>query len=84
MFLTMRVAAAGITLTAANIVLCATPCIPKGLETQMVGRANRIGQTQDVLFRRYVAHNTIEHTVAQEPDISYNVLASILLRARHS
>jgi superfamily II DNA or RNA helicase len=82
MILTSRVAAAGITLTAANIVLCVTPTIPKGIEDQMVGRANRIGQKQDVLFRRYIASNTIEETIAHRQEhMSFTALASMFERS---
>lgn len=82
LLLTTRVAAAGITLTAANIVLCVSPSIPKGLEDQMVGRANRIGQTQAVLFRRYVAGRTIEAAVAQRDEMSYALLGDMLTTQR--
>jgi SNF2 family DNA or RNA helicase len=82
LLLTTRVAAAGITLTAANIVLCVSPSIPRGLEDQMVGRANRIGQTQAVLFRRYVAGRTIEAAVAQRDEMSYALLGDMLTTQR--
>ena len=65
MLLTTKTASAGITLTRANHIMLVTPVIPRELETQMIGRAHRLGQTKPVNFTRYIASETIEAPLSQ-------------------
>jgi len=65
MLLTVKTASAGITLTRANHILVTTPTVPRDLETQMIGRAHRLGQRKPVYFTRYVALGTVEEPMVR-------------------
>lgn len=64
LLLTTKTASAGITLTRANHIILCSPTIPRELETQMIGRSHRLGQSKPVYFTRYIAKNTIEEYVS--------------------
>lgn len=58
--LSMRSAAAGITLTAANHIIILGPGLSRAAEHQAVGRAHRFGQTRPVHVHRLYMANTVE------------------------
>lgn len=64
LFLTVKTASAGITLTKANHILLVSTVTSPDLETQMIGRSNRLGQQKPVHFTRYIATDTIEEVMA--------------------
>jgi len=67
MLMTIRCASAGITLTEADHVMLATPCMKKSLEEQLIGRANRIGRgDRPVHFHRFVSENTVEDLLIRQ------------------
>ena len=61
--MTYRTAAVGITLTAANRVYLFEPALDPAAEVQMAGRIHRLGQTKDVLIKRFLFRNTIEQRI---------------------
>ena len=63
MLVTYRSAAAGITLTAANHVCIVSPNCSNDMETQLVGRAHRFGQTKTVHVHTFFAKDTIEESL---------------------
>ena len=50
----------GITLTAATRVYLLEPCFDPAAEAQAAGRIHRLGQTKDVLIKRFVFRDTLE------------------------
>jgi hypothetical protein len=60
---TYHVAAVGVTLTAANRVFLMEPSEDPATELQAAGRIHRLGQTKEVLIKRFAFRNTIEHAI---------------------
>lgn len=60
---TYRTAAVGITLTAANRVYLFEPALDPAQEVQAAGRIHRLGQTKEVLIKRFCFRNSIEEAV---------------------
>jgi len=60
---TYRTAAVGITLTAANRVYLFEPALDPAQEVQAAGRIHRLGQTKEVLIKRFAFKNSIEEAV---------------------
>ena len=58
----------GITLTAASRVYLFEPALDPAADVQMAGRIqdrHRLGQTQDVLIKRFISSGTIEERIDQ-------------------
>ena len=51
------------TLTAANRVFLMEPSEDPATELQAAGRIHRLGQTKEVLIKRFAFRNTIEHAI---------------------
>ena len=60
---TYATAAVGVTLTAANRVYLMEPSPDPATELQAAGRIHRLGQTKEVLIKRFAFRNTIEHAI---------------------
>ena len=60
---TYHVAAVGVTLTAANRVFLMEPSPDPATEAQAAGRIHRLGQTKEILIKRFAFRNTIEHAI---------------------
>ena len=60
---TYATAAVGVTLTAANRVFLMEPSEDPATELQAAGRIRRLGQTKEVLIKRFAFRNTIEHVI---------------------
>ena len=60
---TYRTAAVGITLTAANRVYLFEPALDPAQEVQAAGRIHRLGQTKEVLIKRFAFKKSIEEAV---------------------
>ena len=60
---TYATAAVGVTLTAANRVFLMEPSADPAVEMQAAGRIHRLGQTKEVLIKRFAFRNTIEHAI---------------------
>ena len=60
---TYATAAVGVTLTAANRVYLMEPSADPATELQAAGRIHRLGQTKEVLIKRFAFRNTIEHAI---------------------
>lgn len=58
--LSMRSAAAGINLTAANHIFMLGPCVNRASIEQAIGRAHRFGQERDVTVHRMFMEGTVE------------------------
>ena len=58
----------GITLTSATRVFLMEPCLDPGHEVQCAGRIHRLGQTKDVLCKRYCMKGSYEEAVCKMHD----------------
>jgi len=59
----MKIGNIGITLTAASRVYLFEPCLDPQMEVQAAGRIHRLGQTQPVLVKKLVFHNSVESAI---------------------
>ena len=62
---TVKVGAVGITLTAASRVYLMEPCFEPAQEVQVAGRIHRLGQTKDVLIKRFVFRDSLEANIVK-------------------
>ena len=60
---TMKAGAVGITLTAASRVYLMEPCLDPASELQAAGRIHRLGQTKDVLVKRFAFRDSIDERI---------------------
>ena len=60
---TFHCAAVGITLTAASRVVLMEPTMDPALEAQAAGRIHRLGQTKEVLIKRFAMRDTAEEAI---------------------
>jgi len=60
---TMKVGNVGITLTAATRVYLLEPCISPTMEVQAAGRIHRLGQTKDVLVKKFCYRKSIDSSI---------------------
>jgi SWI/SNF-related matrix-associated actin-dependent regulator of chromatin subfamily A3 len=65
---TVKTGSVGITLTAATRVYLMEPAIDPAAEAQMAGRIHRLGQTKDVLIKRFAFRQSIEATLCEMHD----------------
>ena len=63
--ITMRAGNVGITLTAADVVYLLGPCVDPGDEVQAAGRIHRLGQTRQVLLKKFVMKGTVEESIVE-------------------
>ncbi|KAH8086181.1 helicase [Aureococcus anophagefferens] len=61
--ITMRAGSVGITLTAADVVYLLGPCVDPADEVQAAGRIHRLGQSSDVLIKKFVVNGTASKVV---------------------
>ena len=73
---TLRVGAVGMTLTSANRVYLFEPAFNPAAEVQAAGRIHRLGQTKDILVRRFAFKDSVEEqTVALHKEIKAGRIA---------
>jgi SNF2 family DNA or RNA helicase len=65
MVITFKTGACGITLTKASRVYLFEPCIDPSHEAQAAGRIHRLGQSKEVLVKRFCFRRTIEEKVVR-------------------
>jgi SNF2 family DNA or RNA helicase len=63
--ITMRAGNVGITLTAADVVYLLGPCVDPSDEVQAAGRIHRLGQTRQVLLKKFVMKGTVEESIVE-------------------
>ena len=62
---TMKSGSVGITLTAATRCYLMAPCLDPATEMQAAGRIHRLGQTRDVLVKRFAFRNSIDEQIVE-------------------
>ncbi|GMF55895.1 unnamed protein product [Phytophthora fragariaefolia] len=63
--ISLKAGGVGLNLTCASVVILLDPWWNPGVEDQAVDRVHRLGQTQDVLVKRYVVRDTVEDMILQ-------------------
>ncbi|KAJ0409397.1 hypothetical protein P43SY_002287 [Pythium insidiosum] len=61
--ISLRAGGVGLNLTRASVVLLLDPWWNPGVEDQAIDRVHRLGQSRDVLVRRYVVRDTVEDMI---------------------
>ncbi|KAG6622369.1 DNA repair protein RAD5 [Phytophthora cinnamomi] len=65
LIISLKAGGVGLNLTCASVVILLDPWWNPGVEDQAVDRVHRLGQTQDVLVKRYVVKDTVEDMILQ-------------------
>ncbi|KAG3146937.1 DNA repair protein [Phytophthora cactorum] len=63
--ISLKAGGVGLNLTCASVVILLDPWWNPGVEEQAVDRVHRLGQTQDVIVKRYVVNDTVEDMILQ-------------------
>jgi SNF2 family DNA or RNA helicase len=63
--ITIKTGSVGITLTAASRVYLFEPCFDPATEVQAAGRIHRLGQTQDVLIKRFAFRDSLDENICR-------------------
>jgi len=63
--ITMRTGAVGITLTAATRVYLMEPSLDPAMEVQAAGRIHRLGQSKDVLIKRFAFRDSLDANICE-------------------
>lgn len=61
--ISLKAGGVGLNLTCASVVILMDPWWNPGVEDQAIDRVHRLGQTQDVLVKRYVVKDTVEDMI---------------------
>lgn len=62
---TMKSGSVGMTLTAATRCYLMAPCIDPAMEMQAAGRIHRLGQTKDVLVKRFAFKDSLDEKIVE-------------------
>ncbi|KAL7678617.1 putative helicase, Zinc finger, RING-type, Zinc finger, RING/FYVE/PHD-type [Plasmopara halstedii] len=63
--ISLKAGGVGLNLTCASVVILLDPWWNPGVEKQAVDRVHRLGQTRDVIVKRYVIKDTVEDMILQ-------------------
>lgn len=63
--ISLKAGGVGLNLTCASVVILLDPWWNPGVEEQAIDRVHRLGQTQDVIVKRYVVDDTVEDMILQ-------------------
>ncbi|POM77170.1 DNA repair protein RAD5, SWI/SNF-related matrix-associated actin-dependent regulator of chromatin, p [Phytophthora palmivora] len=63
--ISLKAGGVGLNLTCASVVILLDPWWNPGVEEQAIDRVHRLGQTQDVIVKRYVVNDTVEDMILQ-------------------
>ncbi|RLN93289.1 hypothetical protein BBJ28_00007902 [Nothophytophthora sp. Chile5] len=81
--ISLKAGGVGLNLTCASVVILLDPWWNPGVEEQAVDRVHRLGQTQDVLVRRYVVSDTVEDMMLQLQRRKERLAKHVLLARPH-
>ncbi|KAF4321515.1 hypothetical protein G195_003627 [Phytophthora kernoviae 00238/432] len=63
--ISLKAGGVGLNLTCASVVILLDPWWNPGVEEQAIDRVHRLGQTRDVMVKRYVVNDTVEDMILQ-------------------
>ncbi|KAF0687975.1 Aste57867_20356 [Aphanomyces stellatus] len=85
--ISLKAGGVGLNLTAASVVIMMDPWWNPGIEDQAIDRVHRIGQTRDVIVKKYIVQDTVEDMILQlqqrKATLASTVLASAKAGAEH-
>ncbi|CAH0480138.1 unnamed protein product [Peronospora belbahrii] len=86
--ISLKAGGVGLNLTCASVVILLDPWWNPGVEEQAIDRVHRLGQTQDVMVKRYVIRDTVEEIILKlqqrKENLAKNVLAIAKAHDEHS
>ncbi|GLE00177.1 hypothetical protein PINS_up008904 [Pythium insidiosum] len=82
--ISLRAGGVGLNLTRASVVLLLDPWWNPGVEDQAIDRVHRLGQTRDVLVRRYVVRETVEDMILQLQQRKARLARHVLVASNRS
>ncbi|RLN78962.1 hypothetical protein BBJ28_00011788 [Nothophytophthora sp. Chile5] len=80
--ISLKAGGVGLNLTCASVVILLDPWWNPGVEEQAVDRVHRLGQTRDVLVKRYVVSDTVEDMLLQLQQRKQKLARHVLVAAR--
>ncbi|KAE9121709.1 DNA repair protein [Phytophthora fragariae] len=80
--ISLKAGGVGLNLTCASVVVLLDPWWNPGVEDQAVDRVHRLGQTQDVIVKRYVVQDTVEDMILQLQQRKEKLVKHVLVVAK--
>ncbi|CAI5741891.1 unnamed protein product [Hyaloperonospora brassicae] len=80
--ISLRAGGVGLNLTCASVVILLDPWWNPGVEEQAIDRVHRLGQTQDVLVKRYVVKDTVEDMILELQQRKQKLATHVLVVAK--
>jgi DNA repair protein RAD5 len=80
--ISLKAGGVGLNLTCASVVILLDPWWNPGVEEQAVDRVHRLGQTQDVMVKRYVVTDTVEDMILQLQQRKEKLAKHVLVAAK--
>ncbi|KAH7468451.1 hypothetical protein KRP22_012090 [Phytophthora ramorum] len=80
--ISLKAGGVGLNLTCASVVILLDPWWNPGVEDQAVDRVHRLGQTQDVIVKRYVVEDTVEDMILQLQQRKEKLAKHVLVAAK--
>jgi DNA repair protein RAD5 len=62
---TLKAGCEGMTLTAGTRLYFMSPCLDPSAEAQAIGRIHRVGQVNDVVFKRFCYNDSLDSTILE-------------------
>ncbi|KAG7395137.1 DNA helicase rad5 [Phytophthora boehmeriae] len=80
--ISLKAGGVGLNLTCASVVILLDPWWNPGVEEQAIDRVHRLGQTRDVLVKRYVVNDTVEDMILQLQQRKEKLAKHVLVTAK--
>ncbi|CAH0484480.1 unnamed protein product [Peronospora farinosa] len=80
--ISLKAGGVGLNLTCASVVILLDPWWNPGVEEQAIDRVHRLGQTQDVIVKRYVVMDTVEDMILQLQERKEQLAKHVLVIAK--
>ncbi|TMW67746.1 hypothetical protein Poli38472_007418 [Pythium oligandrum] len=80
--ISLKAGGVGLNLTSASVVILLDPWWNPGVEDQAIDRVHRLGQTRDVIVKRYVVEDTVEDMILQLQQRKEKLAKNVLVAAK--
>ncbi|ETW09806.1 hypothetical protein H310_00284 [Aphanomyces invadans] len=80
--ISLKAGGVGLNLTAASVVIMMDPWWNPGIEDQAIDRVHRLGQTRDVLVKKYIVEDTVEGMILQLQQRKATLASTVLATSK--
>jgi DNA repair protein RAD5 len=77
--ISLKAGGVGLNLTAASVVILLDPWWNPGVEQQAIDRVHRLGQTKEVIVKKYIVQNTVETMILKLQERKAKLARNVLL-----